>query len=136
MNLNIHKKINKYICCMNFNFLKQIKNPFKIKESIIYANSLELSIDDYIQNRYKDQLCWYEKYARNCRIYYYILLFFIIVIGSSIPIINIFSSGNYNSYDIKIASAIPGSLIVIITGILQITKWQENGYHIDQLQNY
>ena len=50
----------------------------------------------------------------------------IVLAGASVPIINVFPSNDNNTYTIKIVSSILGSIIVIFTGIIQITKSNEN----------
>ena len=42
------------------------------------------------------------------------------------PIINVFPSNDNKTYTIKIVSSILASFIVIFTGVLQITKSNEN----------
>jgi len=111
---------------MKGDFIKKIMELFAIKDPIIYANPVEPSIEDYIKNRYKEQIRWYDEHSRNSRIMYYILQSIIIMAGASIPIINVFPSEGNNIVNIKIASATLGSLIVIMAGILQTTKCQEN----------
>lgn len=60
------------------------------------------------------------------RVTYNILQVLIVLAGTLVPIINVFPSNHNNTYIIRIASSILGSIIVIFTGILQITKSNEN----------
>jgi hypothetical protein len=92
----------------------------------IYDNQKEPTVDDYIDKRYKKQLDWYEEHATKSRVTYYISQFLIVLAGALVPIINVFPSESNNINTIKIFSSILGSVIVIITGIIQITKSYEN----------
>ena len=108
------------------NFFGFIKNLLKYQKPQIYDNQKETTVEDYIKQRYNDQLDWYEEHATKSRVTYYILQFLIVLAGALIPLINVFPSDNNNLYTIKIISSILGSFIVIFTGVLQITKSNEN----------
>lgn len=103
-----------------------IRNLVTYETPEIYDPSKKPTVNDYIEKRYQRQLIWYEKYARNSRITFYILQFLVILISALIPVINVFPSSSVNADSIKIWSAILGALIVIILGILQITKAKED----------
>jgi hypothetical protein len=111
---------------LNLNFFGFIKNILNYEEPQTYDNQKELSVEDYIEKRYKKQLDWYEKQAVQSRVTYYTLQILIVLAGALIPLINVFPSDNNNLYTIKIISSILGSFIVIFTGVLQITKSNEN----------
>ena len=83
-------------------------------------------MNDYVEKRYQNQLMWYEKYANRGRITFYILQGLVIFFSASIPVINVIPSSFVDPDNIKIGTSILGALIVIILGILQITKSKEN----------
>lgn len=112
---------------MNLNFFGFIKNIL-YEEPEIYDNQKEPTVEDYIEKRYRKQLDWYEKHAIQSRVTYYTFQILIFLAGALVPIINVFPSDSDtgNTYTIKIISSILGSFIVIFTGVLQITKSNEN----------
>jgi hypothetical protein len=111
---------------MTDNITNRIINLFDYETPEIYDPGKKPTVDDYIEKRYKRQLQWYEEYARNSRITYYILQFSIILLSALIPVINVFPSDSDKPENIRIWSAILGALIVILLGVLQITKSKEN----------
>lgn len=113
---------------LNLSLFGFIKNILNYEEPHTYDNQKEPTVGDYIEKRYKKQLDWYEKHAVQSRVTYYTLQILIVLAGALIPIINVFPSSNHddNTYTIKIISSILGSFIVIFTGVLQITKSNEN----------
>ena len=111
---------------MTLNLFGFIKNFLNYEEPQTYDDQNDPTVEDYIEKRYKKQLDWYEKHAIQSRVTYYTLQILIVLAGASVPIINVFPSNDNNIYTIKIISSILGSFIVIFTGILQITKSNEN----------
>ena len=79
-------------------------------------------ISDYVKNRLKKRIDWYYKKAGTEKMKYHISQYVIIVASASIPIIN-FVPIEINT---QIITSILGASIVAITGIHQLTKFQEN----------
>jgi hypothetical protein len=82
------------------------------------------NIQDYMQNRFEPQLQWYEKQAKSSMNKFYSSQAVIIFFGALIPIINVLPTGEPNM--IKVLSAIFGGMIIVATGVLQLTKAYEN----------
>lgn len=111
---------------LTLNLFGLIKNALNYEEPQTYDNQKEPTVEDYIDKRYKKQLDWYEKHAVQSRVTHYTLQILIVLAGALVPLINVFPSNDNNTNAIKIISSILGSFIVIFTGILQITKSNEN----------
>lgn len=111
---------------LTLNLFGLIKNALNYEEPQTYDNQKEPTVEDYIDKRYKKQLDWYEKHAVQSRVTYYTLQILIVLASTLVPLINVFPSNDNNTNAIKIISSILGSFIVIFTGILQITKSNEN----------
>ena len=78
---------------------------------------------NYIQDRLEDQQKWYEKKANENKRKHHFLQISIIISGALIPIIN---SIPYLDTETRIVSSILGGIIIIITGTIQLKKYQEN----------
>lgn len=78
---------------------------------------------DYIKNRLDDQLQYYENNSKGNKNRYHGFQVLIIVSGALIPIIN---SIDYAGIEIRVVSAVLGSVILGITSVLQLKKYQEN----------
>jgi hypothetical protein len=111
---------------LNLSFFGTIKNVLNYEKPETYDNQKKPTVEDYIEKRYKKQLDWYEKHAIQSRVTYYTFQILIVLAAALVPIINVFPSNDNNTYTIKIISSILGSFIVIFTGVLQITKSNEN----------
>jgi hypothetical protein len=96
-------------------------NKFKL-----YSNDKHPTVQEYIENRFKDQLEWYEKHAKSSMIKFYLFQVVIVFFGAIIPIINVLPTGGDLNPIIKVSSAICGGIIVAATGLLQLTKAYEN----------
>lgn len=111
-------------------FIKNIfKRFFYYEKPETYDSQDQPTIEDYIERRYKKQLEWYEKHARNSRIIFYSFQFLIILASSLIPVINVIPSNlteTEGMASVRLFSSMLGASVVVITGILQITKAQEN----------
>ena len=79
--------------------------------------------DNYIKDRLEEQQKWYEGKASENKTKHHILQIIIISSGALIPIIN---SIPYLDVETRIFSSILGGIIIIITGMTQLKKYQEN----------
>ena len=87
-----------------------------------YDAKKQPNASDYIENRLKKQLNWYEKKAKENLYRYYIIQILILGVGALIPIVNVVDGPELA---IRVLSSILGAIIVGATGILQLTKAQE-----------
>jgi Protein of unknown function (DUF4231) len=74
-------------------FFKSIQDFITSTEGKYYDfnNDKPTTVQDYIENRFKDQLKWYEDHAKSSMIKYYSCHVVIVFFGAIIPIINVFS---------------------------------------------
>ena len=79
--------------------------------------------DNYIKDRLEEQQKWYEGKASENKTKHHILQIIIISSGALIPIIN---SIPYSDIEVRIISSILGGIVIIITGMIQLKKYQEN----------
>lgn len=79
---------------------------------------------EYIENRFRPQRDYFKKRARQSMRLYHIFQILIIVISAIIPLVNL--SLPTDNHDLRIISSLLGISIVISTGILQLSKAQEN----------
>ena len=79
--------------------------------------------DNYIKDRLEQQQKWYERKASENKTKHHILQIIIISSGALIPIIN---SIPYSDIEVRIVSSILGGIVIIITGMIQLKKYQEN----------
>jgi uncharacterized protein DUF4231 len=90
-----------------------------------FNNDKPPTVQDYIENRFKDQLKWYEEHAKSSMIKYYACQVVIVFFGAIIPIINVLSPAT-DAYAIRLLSSFFGGTIIVATGLLQLTKAYEN----------
>ena len=79
--------------------------------------------DNYIKDRLEEQQKWYERKASENKTKHHILQIIIISSGALIPIIN---SIPYSDIGVRIISSILGGIVIVITGMIQLKKYQEN----------
>jgi hypothetical protein len=78
---------------------------------------------DYIKERLDDQLKWHGSKARENKKKFQMLQVIIIIVGALVPIVN--SIGPAGDW-LRIISSVLGGIIVIITSLIQLQKYQEN----------
>ena len=81
------------------------------------------NISDYIKNRLEPQINWYNNKAKSNTFRYHVLQLLTLGIAALIPIINVVQGADLAT---RIISAILGSMIVAIAGVIQLTKAQES----------
>jgi hypothetical protein len=77
---------------------------------------------NYKVNRLEEQIHWHSKKARQNKQKFRLCQIIILIAGEIIPIINVADIGDKT----RIMSSIIGGIIVIITGLTQLEKYQEN----------
>jgi hypothetical protein len=75
------------------------------------------------KGRPKDQLDYHSKQSRDSKKKFYSLQFVIIIASALIPIVNVVIPGGDL---VCLISSILGGIIVVITGVMQLHKYQEN----------
>ncbi len=78
---------------------------------------------DYKANRLEEQINWHSKKARHNKFKFRLCQIIILCVSASIPIINAVQIENIQ---IHIISSIFGGIIVVVTGVTQLEKYQEN----------
>jgi ABC-type transport system involved in Fe-S cluster assembly fused permease/ATPase subunit len=106
-----------------FEYVQRLLAPSEFK-LYNFNNDKRPTVQDYMENRFKDQLKWYEKQAKSSMNKFYSCQAVIIFFGALIPIINVLPTGEPNM--IKVLSATFGGMIIVATGVLQLTKAYEN----------
>lgn len=86
----------------------------------------EDSKHDYISDRLEEQIKWHGGKARENKRKFSILQTIIIVASASIAIVNVFKINDNSLVYIGIASSILGGIVVVISSLLQIHRYQEN----------
>jgi hypothetical protein len=76
----------------------------------------------YKQERLQKQIEWHSKKARDNKIRFRLYQMITLIASAIIPIINIANNGDTT----RIISSIIGGIIVVVTGITQLEKYQEN----------
>jgi len=78
---------------------------------------------NYEDGRLEEQLRWHSKKARDNKLRFRFYQIMIMLISATIPLVNLI-----NDFDLqtRILSALLGAAILIITGITQLEKYQEN----------
>lgn len=76
--------------------------------------------DEYLNDRYNDQVNWYSRKASNCKIIYQIFQWIVIVLSASLPVL--ISTLPEKTKWITIVISI---LLAISTAALKVFKWQE-----------
>jgi hypothetical protein len=77
---------------------------------------------NYKQERLQKEIDWHSDRAKDNKIKFRICQIVILVAGAIIPIINVASIGDSQ----RMISSIIGGLIVVVTGLTQLEKYQEN----------
>ena len=83
---------------------------------------------NYKETRVKEQLQWHSKKARQNKLKFRLYQIIILIASAIIPIVNVSSPGDLSTGDLqtRIISSIIGGIIVVVTGITQLEKYQEN----------
>lgn len=94
-----------------------------------YYQTLTPTISDYLEKRFKPQLEWYEKKAKDNMLRFRVLRISIIVLSLLISIVNatgLASNSNDTARGTQLFTAIISSSILGFTSFLQLTKSQED----------
>lgn len=83
----------------------------------------ETEPEDYLEGRLKEQLDYHSKQARKNKKNFYALQFVIIITSALVPIVNVIIPGGDL---VRLTSSILGGIIVVITSVMQLYKYQEN----------
>jgi len=78
---------------------------------------------NYKEKRLEEQIQWHSKKARQNKLKFRLYQIIILIGAAIIPIINVASIGDFQT---RIVSSIIGAIIVVITGLTQLEKYQEN----------
>src|SRR5919201_3854843 len=78
---------------------------------------------NYKEERLKEQIQWHSKKARQNKLRFRLYQIIILIASAIIPIVNVASIGDLQT---RIISSIIGGIIVVITGLTQLEKYQEN----------
>ncbi len=84
---------------------------------------------NYKETRLEEQIRWHSKKARENKIRFRLYQIITLVASAIIPIINVGSIADYQhttDYQIRITSSIIAGIIVVVTGLAQLEKYQEN----------
>ena len=79
--------------------------------------------DDYVNGRLQEQLDYHSKGSRENKNKFYAYQFVIILTGALIPIVNVIGPVGDS---LRLISSILGGIIVVITALMQLHKYQEN----------
>jgi Protein of unknown function (DUF4231) len=95
---------------------------------MVYVVIIKLSEASYKQERLQKQIDWHSKKARENKLRFRLCQIIILIASAIIPIINVGSIAETNiaNYQTRIISSIIGAIIVVITAITQLEKYQEN----------
>jgi hypothetical protein len=78
---------------------------------------------DYLEGRLKEQLDYHSRASRDNKKKFYALQFVIIITGALVPIVNVIIPGGDL---LRLTSSILGGIIIVVTALLQLHKYQEN----------
>jgi hypothetical protein len=78
---------------------------------------------DYKLERLQEQIDWHSKKARQNKRRYRISQIIIIFVAAIIPVINVLGFADQQT---RIVSSVLGATVVIVTGLTQLEKYQEN----------
>jgi hypothetical protein len=82
---------------------------------------------NYKETRLQEQIAWHSEKAKHNKLRFRMYQIVILIASAIIPIINVGSAEtNIANYQTRIISSIIGAVIVVITGITQLEKYQEN----------
>jgi hypothetical protein len=86
-------------------------------------NKSASNIDDYLNERLEKEIKWHSNKAQHNKRRFRSNQIMIMMASAIIPIVNILEFGNLET---RIISSILGGLIIVITGISQLEKYQQN----------
>lgn len=93
--------------------------------------------NEYVKNRFKESLLWYERYAYIYRYKFILYSMFNIILSSSIPLITLWEMDTFGLKN-KVLIGIMSTLISIISGYLFLrepkNKWYEYRKHAELLK--
>lgn len=101
-------------------YLKDFKDTLKNEQ---INHTLMSKPTNYKETRLKEQIEWHSKMARQNRLRFRLYQIVILITSAIIPIINV---ANIEDIQTRIISSILGGIIVVITGLTQLEKYQEN----------
>jgi hypothetical protein len=78
---------------------------------------------NYKEERLQKQIEWHSEKARQNKLKFRIYQIIILIASAIIPIINVSNIGDFQT---RLISSIIGGIIVVITGLTQLEKYQEN----------
>ena len=78
---------------------------------------------DYLEGRLKEQLEYHSAQSKENKNKFYGLQFVIIITGALVPIVNVAIPGGDL---LRLTSSILGGIIIVITAVMQLYKYQEN----------
>jgi hypothetical protein len=78
---------------------------------------------NYKETRLKEQIDWHSKKSRQNKLKFRLYQIVILIASAIIPIINVANIGDFQT---PVISSIIGGIIVVITGLTQLEKYQEN----------
>ena len=82
-----------------------------------------VDITKYLEERVEPQITWYEKRANSNKKKFHACQIVIIITSAIIPIINII---DFVTLAVRITSSILGGIILGLTGLIQLKKFQDN----------
>jgi Protein of unknown function (DUF4231) len=80
---------------------------------------------DYLEGRLKDQLDYHSTQSKKNKKRFYALQFVIIITSALVPIVNVINPEGAG-VELRLTSSILGGIIVVITAVMQLHKYQEN----------
>lgn len=83
----------------------------------------ETEPEDYLQGRLKEQLDYHSTQSKQNKKRFYALQFVIIITSALVPIVNVIIPGGDL---LRLTSSILGGIIIVITAVMQLHKYQEN----------
>jgi Protein of unknown function (DUF4231) len=78
---------------------------------------------DYKETRLEKQIEWHSKKSKQNKLRFRLYQIVILIAGAIIPIINVANVGDFQT---RVVSSIIGGMIVVVTGVTQLEKYQEN----------
>jgi hypothetical protein len=117
-----HSSIGSYI-------KRRLNSNNTSNETRQYYQTLTPTISDYLERRFKPQLEWYEKKAKDNMLRFRVLRISIIVLSLLISVINatgLASNSNDTARGTQLFTAIISASILGFTSFLQLTKSQED----------
>jgi hypothetical protein len=79
----------------------------------------------YKEERLEKQIRWHSDNARQNKLKFRLCQLIILIAGAIIPIINVVPIG-HDDVPTRIISSVIGGIIVVVTGLTQLEKYQEN----------